>query len=982
MMHRSAALVLTLGTIASVTSLAQPGPATRPVPLDALQWRSIGPLRGGRSIAAAGSPSRPFEYYFGATGGGLWKTVDGGTSWMPVTDGQIASSSVGAIAVSPSNPDVVYIGMGEAQLRGNVMQGDGVYKSSDAGKHWAHVGLADTLTISRLRVHPTNPDIVYAAALGDPTQAADARGVYRSRDGGRSWTRVLFRDAKTGAVDLTIDPHDANTIYAALWEVYRIPWQLSSGGPGSGLFKSTDGGETWGEITRAPGLPDGPIGKIGIAVSGADSRRLYAIVEAHSGGLYRSDDAGASWRLVNPNRDLWQRAFYFNRVVADPRDANTVYVLNFALAKSTDGGATYTFVDTRHGDHHDLWIDPGNSSRMALSDDGGAVVSVNGGKSWTTQTYPTAQPYRVETTADFPYHVVACQQDNTSVAVPSRRDATMHLPGQPVGADFYEVGGGESGWVAPHPAKPDIFFAGSTNVLTRFDRRTGEERDVQPWPRTVMGEPARDMPERWNWTYPVVFSPIAPYDLYAGSQHVWRSRDDGASWERISGDLTRADPSTLGDSGGPIMLDQDGPEIYGTVVIIAPSRRERDTIWTGSDDGVVQVTRDGGRTWAKVTPPAFGDFTRVTSIDPSPHTAGRAFVSGRRNQLGDRRPIVYRTDDYGASWTGLDGGLSGRDFVHVIREDSTRAGMLYVGTEHGVGVSFDSGQTWQSLQLNLPDVQVADLKVERDDLVIAAHGRSFYILDRIAPLRQWRSAIALEPVHLFAPSGVYRRVYPAEIDLWVSKTPRSATLEVLDQAGRVIRQLPLPSPLTAGHHRLEWNLRTRGAAVFPGMVLEAPNPASGVLVPPGSYQVRLTVDGAVQAERFTVQADPRLTRVSAADYQAQYDLAVQVRDAASAANEAVIKIRRMKAEIGGAVTSPPDLVARLSAIEADLYQVKNASPKDKIANPIRLNDRLAGLLALVQAGDGPPTAAQRAVARQLIDELDGHLARLSKLPPR
>ena len=485
--------------------------------------------------------------------------------------------------------------MGEAQLRGNVMQGDGVYKSSDAGEHWAHVGLADTLTISRLRVHPTNPDIVYAAALGDPTQATEARGVYRSRDGGRSWMRLLFRDARTGAVDLTIDPQDANTIYAALWQVTRIPWQLSSGGPGSGLFKSTDGGDTWLEITHAAGLPDGPIGKIGISVSGADSRRLYAVIEAQAGGLYRSDDAGASWRLVNPNRDLWQRAFYFNRVVADPRDANTVYVLNFALAKSIDGGATYRLLETRHADHHDLWIDPNNSSRMVLSDDGGAAVSVTGGASWTTQTYPTAQPYRVETTAEFPYHVVACQQDNTSVAVPSRRDGTVHLPGQPVGADFYEVGGGESGWVAPHPAKPDIFFAGSTNVLTRFDRRTGEERDVQPWPRTVMGEPARDMPERWNWTYPVVFSPIAPYDLYAGSQHVWRSRDEGASWERISGDLTRADPTTLGDSGGPIMLDQDGPEIYGTVVIIAPSRRERDTVWVGSDDGVVQVTRDAGR---------------------------------------------------------------------------------------------------------------------------------------------------------------------------------------------------------------------------------------------------------------------------------------------------------------------------------------------------------------------------------------------------
>jgi photosystem II stability/assembly factor-like uncharacterized protein len=982
MKSRVIAAVIAAASFAVVTLPAQPRTTLPPLALDALQWRNIGPLRGGRSITSSGSPSRPFEYYFGATGGGLWKTVDGGNTWAPVTDQQIASASVGAIAVSPSNPDVVYIGMGEAQLRGNVMQGDGVYKSVDAGRTWRHVGLAETLTISRLRVHPTNPDVIYAAALGDPTQANDARGVYRSRDGGVTWSRVLFRDAKTGAVDLIIDPRNPDTLYAALWEVSRIPWKLSSGGPGSGLFKSTDGGSTWAELTRAPGMPEGTIGKIGVTVSGADSRRLYAVIEAKAGGLYRSDDAGASWRLVNGHRDLWQRAFYFNRVVADPRDPNAVYILNFAFAKSTDGGATYQFITTPHGDYHDLWIDPGNPARMVVSDDGGAVVSVNGGASWTGQSYPTAQPYRVETTADFPYHVVACQQDNTSVAVPSRRDGTLHLPGHPVGADYYEVGGGESGWVAPHPAKPDIFLAGSTNVLTRFDRRTGEERDVQPWPRTVMGEPARDMPERWNWTYPVVFSAIAPYDLYAGSQHVWRSRDEGATWERISGDLTRADPATLGDSGGPIMFDQDGPEVYGTVVIIAPSRRERDTIWSGSDDGVVQITRDGGRRWSKVTPPDFGDFTRVTSIDPSSHSPGRAFVSGRRNQLGDRRPMVFGTDDYGVTWTRLDRAFDARDFVHVVREDSVRRGLLYAGTEHGVRVSFDSGQTWRSLQLNLPDTQVADLKVERDDLVIATHGRSFWVLDRIAALRQWEASLSAKPVHLFAPAGVYRRIYPAEIDLWISRPPASATLEVLDQAGNVVKALAMPSPLKPGHHRVEWNLRTRGSVVFPGMVLEAASPAAGVLVPPGTYQVRLTTDGATETQRFTVEADPRITDVSAADYRAQYDLALQLRDATSAANEAVLKIRRMRAELAGAVTSPPDLLARLSAIEADLYQVKNASPKDKIANPIKLNDRLAGLLSLVQSGDAAPTAAQRAVAKALIDELNGHLARLNQLPAR
>jgi hypothetical protein len=736
----------------------------------------------------------------------------------------------------------------------------------------------------------------------------------------------------------------------------------------------------WTEITRAPGLPPGPLGKIGITVSGANSRRLYAIVEAAAGGLYRSDDAGASWTLVNPSRDLWQRSFYFNRIVADPVDADTVYVLNFIVAKSTDGGATYQFMRTAHADAHDLWIDPGNHARMILSDDGGAAVSVNGGGTWTRQAYATAQPYRVETTADFPYHVVACQQDNTSVAVPGTRDETTHLAGEAAGADYYEVGGGESGWVAPHPAKPDLFFAGSTNVLTRFDRRTGDVRDVQPWPRIVMGEPARDMPERWNWTYPVIFSQLPPHDLYVASQHVWRSRDEGATWEKISGDLTRADPSTLGETGGPIRLDQDGPEVYATVVIVAPSRLEPDTVWSGSDDGLVQVTRNGGGAWKDVTPPDLPRFSRITSIDPSAHVPGRAYLSARRNQLGDRRPYVYRTEDYGATWTRVERGLEPRDFVHVVREDPARSGLLYAGTEHGVWVSFDAGVNWQSLRLNLPDVQVADLRVERDDLVIATHGRGFYVLDRVAPLRQWNPSFARKAAHLFVPSGIYRRVFPARIDVLVSRAPAAASLHILDASGAVVRELPLPQPLTPGHHRLVWNLRTSGAAVFPGMVLEAPDPSIGVLVPPGEYRVRLTVDGTVQTAPLVVQADPRLAEVTAAEYHAQFDLALQVRDATSAANEAVLRIRRMKAELSGAgATAPADLVQRLSAIEESLYQVKNQSPKDKIANPIKLNDRLAGLLAIVQTGDTAPTASQQAVARELIAELQTQLDRLARL---
>ncbi len=972
-------MLLRILTLCVLVALSPSTPAADTAPVfNDLAWQNIGPLRGGRSIAVAGSEARPFEYYFGATGGGLWKTVDGGTSWRPVTDGQIASSSVGAVAVSASNPDVVYIGMGESQLRGSVMQGDGVYRSLDGGRTWQHAGLADTLTISRIRVHPRDPQLVYAAALGDPTGPSPARGVYRSRDGGRTWQQILFRDDRTGAVDLAIDPQNPSVLYAALWQVQRIPWRLWSGGPGSGLFKSTDGGDTWADITRAPGLPEGVLGKIGIAVSGADSRRLYAVIEAKAGGLYRSDDAGATWTLVNASRDLWQRSFYFNRVVADPRNRDVVYVLNFMIARSTDGGASYALIQGSHVDYHDLWIDPADSQRMIAGNDGGGSISVDGGATWTDQRYATAQLYRVETTADFPYYVAACQQDVGSVAVPSAADEIAGAPGAPQGLFFYEVGGGESGWVAPHPAKPGIFFAGSTNTLTRFDRATNQLRDLQPWPRTVMGEPAKDMPERWNWTYPVIFSPIPPYDLYVGSQHVWRSRDEGLTWEKISPDLTRADPKTLGDTGGPIMFDEDGPEVYATVFALAPSRLERDTIWAGSDDGLVHVTRDGGKSWQNVTPPGLPEYSRISVIDASAHAPGRAFLAAKRNQLGDRQPYLYKTDDYGATWTRIDATLPRGDFTHVIREDPTRRGLLYAGTEHGVYVSFDDGARWQSLSLNLPDTQVPDLKVERNDLVIATHGRSFWILPSIAMLRQGAAVQPGTAFRLFKPEGVYRSARPARIDI-VSAVPLTgASVEILDDDGVVLRALDVPKTLATGHHRVTWNLRTRGATVFPGIVLEAASPARGVLVPPGEYQVRVRANGVSTAQPFTVQGDPRVTDVTPADYAAQYALALRLRDAVSAANEAVLRIREVKTKLA-ATPGQAQAIAELSAIEAELYQVKNRTPKDKIAFPIRLNDRLAGLLAIVEMGDGAPTAADRKVADELMADLDAHLARLDRV---
>jgi len=981
--HRRLALAtLTACALNPSAASAQERPPQDPLP--ALSWRNIGPNRGGRSITASGSPSRPKEYYFGATGGGLWKTTDGGTTWAPVTDGQIASSSVGAVAVAPSNPDVVWVGMGETQLRGNVMQGDGVYRSVDGGESWYRVGLDDTQAIGRIRVHPFDPDVAWVAALGHPFGTNDQRGVFRTRDGGRSWQRVLFRNERTGAVDLAVDPGDPDILYATLWEVYRRPWKLWSGGPGSGLFKSIDGGDSWVELTRNPGLPAGVLGKITVAV-GADSRTVYANFEAEEGGLYRSDDAGATWRHVNGDRDLWQRSFYFLRLTADPVDPESIWVMSFELEHSTDGGRTFRPIRTPHGDHHDLWIDPADPTRMINANDGGANVTTNGGATWTEQDYPTAQIYRVATTADFPYHVCGAQQDNTTVCVPSD-GGRRALPGIGVPGDyFYSVGGGESATIAPDFNDPDVFYAGATNTLDRFDRLTGQARDVQPNPYLVMGEAAEVMPERWNWVYPLVFSPVERTALYAGSQHLWRTTDEGRTWMRISPDLTRAEPGTLGETGGPIILDQDGPEVYGTLYAIAPSRHDAAVVWTGSDDGLVQLTRDGGATWTDVTPPDLLPHTRLGFLDASPHRAGGAYVSGRRYEMDDRAPYVWKTSDYGATWTKIVGGLPPGTFVHAVREDRVRPGLLYAGTEHGVFVSFDDGARWRSLSANLPDVAATALTVTDRDVVIATHGRSFWVLDDVAPLRQWDEAADDEPVALVTPSDAVRRVYPVHVDFRLTRDEPDVTVEIVDAGGVRVRTLVTGQSLPAGSHRLTWDGRHEGATVFPNMILEGGDPSVGPWAAPGSYRIRLSFSSGTVERPFRVLRDPRLEDVTDADLVAQTELALEIRDATSAANEGVIRIRavrtdleeRLAASMGARARAAAETVLReLAEVEGELYQVRNRSPKDKIAYPIKLNDRLTGLRTLLEAGDEAPPAAQRRVFDDLSSQLEIQLERL------
>ncbi len=1003
-----------------------------PALFSGLQWRSVGPNRGGRSITASGSTARPLEYYFGATGGGLWKTTDGGISWRPVTDGQLTSSSVGAVAVAPSNPDIVYIGMGETELRGNIMQGDGVYKTTDAGRTWKHIGLENTQAIARVRVHPTNPDIVYVAALGHPYAPNPDRGVFRSKDGGATWQKILYRDDHAGAVDLCLDPNNPDILFAAIWDVYRTPWSLSSGGSRTGFFKSTDGGDHWTEITRNPGLPAGIDGKIGVSVSGADSSRVYAIVENENGGVFISDDAGATWKLASDNREVRQRAFYYSRIYADPKTKDTVYVLNVGFHKSTDGGKTYRQLRPPHGDNHDLWIDPANPQRMIESNDGGGTVSNNGGQTWTNEEYPTAQLYHVAVTKDIPYHICGAQQDSSTICVSSGGGGGRGGRG---GTPSYGAGGGESGYIAPDPKNANIFYAGSQGaLLTRLDRRTNYSKDVQVYPLFFSGENAGSLPERWQWTYPIVFSPVNPDILYTSSQHLWKTTDEGHSWQKISPDLTRADPKTLGDSGGPITHDQNGPEIYGTIYTIAPSLKDVNTIWTGSDDGLVYITRDGGKNWSRITPPGTPDFGRVSLIDASPHNPGGAYVAVKNYQNDDRKPYIFKTTDYGKTWTKIVNGIPDNDFVHAVREDPVKQGLLFAGTEHGIYVSFDDGAQWQSIRQNLPDTQVSDLLITGNDLVIATHGRSFYVMDDITPLRQLTASISTEDAHLFQPPAAQRTVSTARIDYYLSKPSDKIQIDILDSKGQVVRTFtgtpndqqgggrgrggrgavgaadaedvppaeegagggggggrgrggnPTP-PDKAGLNRFTWDLRYPGAKTFQGMVLWSGNTAGPVAVP-GTYQVRLTANGKTLTQQFEVEKDPRLDNVTVADLSEQFTLAMKINNDVTGANEIVILIRELKRQMDAALKSNQDAALKtsldqfrdkLSAIEEDVYQVRNRSGQDPLNFPIKLNNKIAALGSTVQHGDGKPTASSYEVYELLHKRLVEEQGKLDQL---
>ena len=1062
-------LSLTLAAAATLnTGAQQPSPTQssgdRPL-TSYLRWRSIGPDRGGRSIAVSGVKGRPREAYFGAVGGGLWKTTDGGENWMPVTDGQITSSSVGAVAVSESNPDVVFIGMGESCIRGNIMPGDGVYKSSDAGKTWSHVGFSESQAISRIRIHPTNPNVVFVASFGKYGAPSAERGIFKSTDGGKSWKKTLFRDDKTGGVDISIDRKNPNVVYAALWEAYRVEYQMSSGGPGSGLFKSTDGGDTWVELTKNKGMPAGMIGRIGVDVSGADSNRVYALVENERGGLFSSDDGGTSWTLVNDNRAIRQRAFYYTHVHADPVAKDTVYMLNTSAFRSTDGGKTTTNVGQgTHGDHHDLWIDPDNPKHLVIGNDGGGAVSMQGGSgggggrgqqpspppdaapAWTPQDFPTAQYYHAITTKHIPFHVCGAQQDGSTVCIGS--DATSpvgtqiaaaharaNMPTDPAaqgrggfggrgggggggrggGPQMYGAGGSENGTIAPDPKDVDVIFAVGNNgtFLTRLNRRTGEQREVSPYPRMFSGEPSSALVERWTWNQPLIFSPVDPNVLYTSSQHVWKTTNQGQSWTKISGDLTRHDPKTMGPSGGPITGDMNGPEVYATVFALGPGKTDVNILWAGSDDGLVHVTRDGGKTWTPVTPKEMPELGRVSQVDASAFDAGTAYIAVKKPLLNDLSPYIFRTRDFGKSWTKIVSGIGAHDYVHVVREDRKRKGLLYAGTQHGFYVSYNDGDTWQRMSLNLPDVQISDIWVEDNAIAISTMGRSFYVLDDLNTLRYAPEAQTTAGAYLFAPTDAIRGAGGATIAYMLKQPAQKVTVEVVDASGTVAFRAAGPppagrgrgegeegegrgggrgrggapaAPVAAGLNRVTWGLDYPGATTFPGMILWGAS-TNGPAATPGKYEIRLTVDGQSLTQPLVVRRHP-LRSATDADLKEQFDLGIRIRDKVSEANRAVIRIREIKQQVAETLKKSNDaqlkaagdkLVANLTPIEEAIYQVRNQSGQDPLNFPIKINNRLASLLRALNSGDGKPIASIPLIFNDLVAELKVQTDRLDRV---
>lgn len=1012
---------LLLGLLAPAHSAQAAKAPYDPSLYDAMEYRLIGPYRGGRSGTVTGIPGDRDTYYFGSVGGGVWKSEDGGSQWFNVSDG-FFGGSVGAVAVAESDPNVIYVGLGEKTVRGNVSSNFGVWKSTDAGKTWTFLGLEETRHIGRIRVHPQNPDIVYVAAMGDLWQPSEARGVYKSTDGGASWEKILYANEDAGAVDLVLSPGNPRILYASTWNVRRTPYSLSSGGPGSDLWKSTDSGRTWQKLTELPNMPDAPRGIIGVTVSPVNPERVWALIEARDGGVFRSDDGGGSWEKINSDRALRSRAWYYTRIIADSQNENTVYVMNVSYAKSTDGGRTFSLHRAPHGDHHDLWIDPDDNQRMIIADDGGAQVSTDGGDSWSTyHNQPTAQFYRIATDDHFPYRIYGAQQDNSSIRILHRSD------GIAITEDDWEVtAGGESAYHAIDPQNNDIVYGGNyKGYLYRYNHGNNQRRSINVWPLNPAGSGVEVMKYRFNWNFPTFFSQHDPERLYAFSHRVHVSTTEGQNWETISPDLTRAIPETLKSSGGPITQDNTGVEFYATILTATESPHEQGVLWTGSDDGLIHLTRDDGKTWSDVTPPDAPEMLMWNSIDIHPTEPGGAYVAGTLYKTGDFAPYLYKTTDYGKSWKKITRGIDPMHFTRVLRADPGRAGLLYSGTEYGMYISFDDGANWHPFQLNLPEVPITDLAVRDRNLIVATQGRSFWIIDDLSPLHQLEDAVAEADVHLFAPKPSYRlrssgrgernpllegENHPDGVMLYyyLAEAPAagsSVSLEILEADGTLIKRFAsdasdkkLSLEASAGANLFVWDMRYPDAVSFEGLILYSAN-TRGPRAVPGTYRARLSVGGQSVEQTFEILKDPRVD-TTIAGLQAQFDFLIAVRDKLSEAHQAVIDIRRLRtdldylggklrgkleAEPGGNAQTADILQAiatlreEITVIENNLHETRNEAYQDPLNFGIKLNNRLAYLATHESAGDFPPTDQAEAYRREVSAQIDAELSALETL---
>lgn len=975
----------------------------------ALEYRLIGPFRGGRSAAVTGVPNQPNLFYFGATGGGIWKTTNGGRQWENISDGYFGGS-IGSISVSKSDPNVIYVGGGEKTVRGNVSSGYGVWKSVDAGKTWTASGLKKSRHIPRIAVHPTDHNIVYAGVMGNIYKPTEERGVYKSTDGGKTWRKTLFSNAHAGVVDLMIDPTNPRVLYASTWRVQRTPYSLSSGGEGSALWKSTDSGETWVEISKREGFPEGILGIIGVTVSPVDNERVWAMVEnKDQGGLYRSDDGGDTWTLVNSERKLRQRAWYYTRVYADTKDINTVYVLNVSYHKSTDGGRSFGNYRAPHGDHHDLWIAPEDPKRMIIGDDGGAQVTYDGGETWSTYyNQPTSQFYRVTTDNAFPYRIYVAQQDNSTIRIPHRTD------GYAISEDDWEsTAGGESAHIAVDPENNDIVYGGSYGgYLTRVNHERGTTRAINVWPDNPMGAGAEAMKYRFQWNFPIIFSKHNPNKLYTFSQHVHVTENEGQTWEVISPDLTTNDPKKQKSSGGPITQDNTAVEYYCTIFAAQESALKEGLLWVGSDDGLIHITKDGGKTWDNVTPKGMPDWMMINSIEPSNFDEGTCYVAGTKYKTGDFTPYLYKTTDYGKSWKLITNGINEEHFTRVVREDPMRKGLLYAGTETGMYISFNDGKEWTPFQLNLPIVPITDLTIKDNNLIVATQGRSLWIIDDLTVIHQLYKTDVKKDV-LFKPKDTYRMAggsrkgsktsgtnHPNGVVTYFNlkdynKKEDTISLSYFNEKGDTIKTFSSVDSknklkVKKGANQFVWNMIYDGAERLPGMILWAAS-LQGPRAVPGLYKVSLNVNGEEQSQKFRILADPR-AESTVVEMQKQFDFISDVNTTVDKAHKSIKKIRSInkqltafqkqykdKPDVKDLVEKAKTLSEQLSEIEKALYQTKNRSNQDPLNFPIKLTDKLGGLNSLTRRGDFPPTDQAIEVKNELTSKINKQLDQFNTL---